>query len=74
MRLTINLSAENYAAVKTLAQAEGCSLSAAVNRLMAETARSRAKSRGVTFKNGLPVSRGAIAVTSEMVREFDNEI
>ena len=60
MRLTVNLEPEMYALAKSLAKAEDCTISAAVNRLLH---RSLAKdsprhSSASRKRNGFVISRG----------------
>jgi predicted DNA-binding ribbon-helix-helix protein len=79
MRLTVNLENDLYAVAKSLAKAEDCTISAAVNRLLR---RSLSKSeRDPTSRssirpakrNGFVVSRGSKPITADTVREIENE-
>ena len=78
MRLTINLEPEIYAVAVSLAKAEDCSISAAVNRLVrralpgAESGGS-GDARRRKRRNGLPVSRGKEVITAETVRKIEAE-
>lgn len=73
MRFTVNLDSDLYAVAKSLARAEDCSLSAAVNRLLRRSLAHGAR-RGPSgtperrTRNGLPISRGAMPLTADMVR------
>lgn len=76
MRLTVNLEPDLYGIAKSLAKAEDCTISAAVNRLLRRSlsARgedgSRRKSRR-TQRNGLPISRGRRPITADTVRRIE---
>lgn len=78
MRLTINLEPELYAVAVSLAKAEDCSISAAVNRLVrralpgAEPHQSDVVSR-MRRRNGLLVCRGKEVITAETVQEIEDE-
>jgi len=78
MRLTINLEPELYAVAVSLAKAEDCSISAAVNRLVrralpgAEPHRAGIAAR-MERRNGLLVSRGSEVITPEMVQRVEAE-
>ena len=78
MRLTINLEPELYAVAVSLAKAEDCSISAAVNRLV-RRALPGAEPRGARIaarmerRNGLLVSRGSEVITPEMVQRVEAE-
>lgn len=76
MRLSITLDDELYSVAKSLAKAEDCSLSAAVNRLLrraiespATPNRAAAGSPWSTF----PTSAGARLITDEDVRSLDDD-
>ena len=77
MRLTINLEPDLYAAAVSLAKAEGCSVSTAVNRLVrralpgAEPGGSDARRK--ERRNGLLVCSGREVVTAETVRRIEAE-
>ena len=68
MRLTVNLEPDLYALAVSLAKAEDCSISAAVNRLLrrslADGTGHRARPRR---RNNFLVSRGREPVTTETV-------
>lgn len=78
MRLTVNLEPDLYALAKSLAQAEDCAISVAVNRLLRrglpgdakESARSAARPRK---RNGFIVSRGRRPITAGTVRQIESE-
>lgn len=68
MRLTVNLEPDLYALAVSLAKAEDCSISAAVNRLLrrslADEARPGARPRR---RNDFLVSKGREPVTADTV-------
>ena len=78
MRLTINLEPELYAVAVSLAKAEDCSISAAVNRLV-RRALPGAKPRqggiasGMKRRNGLLVCRAKEVITAETVQKIEDE-
>ena len=78
MRLTINLEPELYAVAVSLAKAEDCSISAAVNRLVrralpgAKPGR-RGEARRMKRRNGLLVCRGKEVITAETVQKIEAE-
>ncbi len=78
MRLTINLEPELYAVAVSLAKAEDCSISAAVNRLV-RRALPGAEPHGARIaapmerRNRLLVSRGREVITPEMVQQVEAE-
>ena len=78
MRLTINLEPDLYAAAVSLAKAEDCSMSAAVNRLVrralpgAEPGGS-GEARRMKRRNGLLVCSGRELVTAEAVQKIEAE-
>ena len=78
MRLTINLEPDLYAVAVSLAKAEDCSISVAVNRLVRRSLpgaepRRKGSSRGMKRRNGLLVSRGKEVITAETVQEIEAE-
>ena len=78
MRLTINLEPDLYAVAVSLAKAEDCSISAAVNKLLRRAlpgAKSGPERRihGVERRNGLLVSDGREVITAETVRRIEDE-
>jgi len=77
MRLTVNLEPELYALAKSLAKAEDCSISVAVNRLLHRSLPTVANRRGRGSrrirKNGVVVSRGRKPVTADTVRISEAE-
>ena len=79
MRLTVNLESDLYAVAKSLASAEDCSISAAVNRLLRralrgfETQASPRRSTRPAKRNGFVISRGRQPVTAGTVRQIEAE-
>ena len=78
MRLTINLEPDLYAVAVSLAKAEDCSISAAVNQLLRGAlpggdARQPPSEALVSRRNGILVSRGREVVTAETVRRAEAE-
>ena len=72
----MNLEPEIYAIARSLAKAEDCSLSAAVNRLLRRALSPRlpqpARRAGNPSKrNGFHVSRGRQPITADIVRNTD---
>jgi Arc/MetJ family transcription regulator len=75
MRLSINLDDELYAVAKSLAKAEGCSLSAAVNLLLRRAIQSPGRAEGAKRAEPLssfPTSAGARLITEEDVKSLDD--
>lgn len=73
MRLTLNLEPQNYALARSLAKAEDCSISTAVNQLLRKALEPRMQKSKSVQKNGLLVSRGKVTITPEMVRQMEDE-
>lgn len=75
MRLSVNLEEPYYRAAKALSKAEDCSLSAAVNKLIASGFEREGErpSDSVAAQRTFPVSRGARKVTAEWVAELDQD-
>jgi hypothetical protein len=77
MRLTVNLDSELYALAKSLAKAEDCTISAAINRLLTraflQERQPDHRTRRPAKRNGFVVSRGTRAITDEMVRQAEAE-
>ncbi|MBX3745081.1 MAG: hypothetical protein KF833_07200 [Verrucomicrobiae bacterium] len=78
MRLTIRLEPELYAVAKSLAKAEDCSLSTAVNRLLhralaAEPSHPPPTRQTPTTRHGLPISRARRPITAEDVARTEEE-
>lgn len=78
MRLTINLEPDLYAVAVSLAKAEDCSISAAVNELLRRAlpgAQSGPEkpSSGMVRRNGLLVCDGREVVTAETVQRIEDE-
>ena len=76
MRLTVNLDTDLYALAKSLAQAEDCTISAAVNRLLHRSlpgGRQQAKEspNRTRRRNGFAVSRGKLPITADTVRQIE---
>lgn len=69
----MNLESDLYVLAKSLAKAEDCTISAAVNRLLrrslpANTQGKRRSSVRPKKRNGLVISRGRVPVTSDIVK------
>jgi|GEM_PF-2032269 len=79
MRLTVNLESDLYALAKSLSKAEDCTLSSAVNRLLRRSLPGGARDNIVrraakpVVRNGFTVSRGALPITPELVRQMEME-
>ena len=78
MRLTINLESDLYAVAVSLAKAEDCSISAAVNRLVRRALpgagpRRGEPAHGMELRNGLLVCEGRQVVTAETVQSIEAE-
>ena len=78
MRLTVNLENDLYALAKSLAKAEDCTISAAVNRLLRRSLPGAAKDRSVrsrfsSKRNGFVISRGKRPITADTVRQIEAE-
>ena len=78
VRLTVNLDPDLYAVAVSLAKAEDCSISAAVNQLLRRglpgDGEHEARSAGAPkIRNGFVVSRGARPITAETVRRSEAE-
>ena len=78
MRLTVNLDPDLYAVAVSLAKAEDCSISAALNRLLRRglpgDGEHDIRSVGAPkTRNGFVVSRGARPITAETVRRSETE-
>lgn len=76
MRLTINLEPDLYGVAVSLAKAEECSISAAVNRLVRRSLPETVDgfeqpARRMERRNGLPVCEGREVVTAETVRSIE---
>ena len=67
MRLTVDLEPDLYALAVSLAEAEACSISAAVNRLLRRSLVGGTDRGGSRRRNGFVVSRGREPVTAETV-------
>ena len=78
MRLTVNLESDLYAVAKSLAKAEDCSISAAVNRLLRRSLSpvekpARQGSVRVSRRNGFVISRGGQPISADTVRKTESE-
>ena len=78
MRLTINLEPDLYAVAVSLAKAEDCSISAAVNRLVRRSLPGAQIGRGTPAhgmerRNGLLVCDGREVVTAETIERIEEE-
>jgi hypothetical protein len=78
MRLTVNLEPDLYALAKSLAKAEDCTISAAVNRLLRRSLpgkenRTRRHSGRPAKRNGFLISRGKQPITADTVRQIEAE-
>ena len=78
MRLTVNLETDLYALAKSLAKAEDCTISAAVNRLLRRSLPGGGKhpsrrSAQPAKRNGFVISRGRQPVTADTVRLVEAE-
>jgi predicted DNA-binding ribbon-helix-helix protein len=77
MRLTVNLENDLYALAKSLAKAEDCSISVAVNRLLRRSLSGAAKVPNTSVRskrrNGLVISRGRKPITADIVLQIDAE-
>ena len=74
MRLTVNLDTDLYALAVSLAKAEDCSISAAVNRLLrralpGESAHGALRKR----RNGFLISRGREPITADDIARTEAE-
>jgi hypothetical protein len=78
MRLTVNLEPDLYALAKSLAKAEDCSISAAVNRLLRRSLPngkelSGRRMRRPSKRSGFAISRGRTPITADTVRQLEAE-
>ena len=78
MRLTVNLEPDLYAVAKSLARAEDCTISAAVNRLLRRSLPGSAKDGGrrsvqPAKRSGFVISRGKRPITADTVRQIEAE-
>ena len=78
MRLTVNLESDLYAVAKSLAKAEDCSISAAVNRLLRRSLPGSAKQRSRRSaqppkRNRFVISRGRQPITADTVGQIEAE-
>jgi hypothetical protein len=73
--MTVNLEEDLYVLARSLAKAEDCSISAAVNRLLRRALSTQAheapRSRTPLTRNGFIVSRGRDPITVETVHETE---
>ena len=73
MRLTVNLEPDLYGLAKSLAKAEDCTVSAAVNRLLRRSLPGSAeygarRTARPAKRNGFAISRGKRPITADTVR------
>jgi hypothetical protein len=78
MRLTVNLEPDLYALAKSLAKAEDCTISAAVNRLLRRSlsgkpSRDGRQSGRPAKRNGFVISRGRRPISADTVRTIEAE-
>ena len=74
MRVTVDLDSDLYAVVFSLAKAEDCSISAAVNRLLRRFVLSGSEStQARRHRNGLAVSVGREPITADVVARVEAE-
>jgi len=73
MRLSITLEDDLYGVAKSLAKAEDCSLSAAVNRLIRRALESPTPASETHPLSTFPVSRGARVITPDDVAALDDD-
>ncbi len=78
MRLTVNLEPDLYSVAKSLAKAEDCSISTAVNRLLRRSLPGAAKegsrrSARPAKRNRFVISRGKKPITADTVRQIEVE-
>ena len=74
MRLSINLDADLYALAVSLAKAEDCSISAAVNRLLRRSLPGESGRRATRKRrNGFPISRGREPITADDIVRAETE-
>ena len=78
MRLTVNLEPDLYGLAKSLAKAEDCTVSAAVNRLLRRSLPGSAEQAArrtarAAKRNGFAISRGSRPVTADTVRQTEAE-
>ncbi|MCC6622432.1 MAG: antitoxin [Deltaproteobacteria bacterium] len=71
MRLSVNLEDDLYAIAKSLASAERCSISEAVNRLVRRGL--TPPSRPSRKRSGFPVVRGARPISSDEVYRIEGD-
>ena len=76
MRLTVNLEPDLYAVAKSLAKADDCSISDAVNHLLRRSLSGNTKAvKGARTvkRNGFVISHGRRPITADTVRQIDGE-
>jgi len=77
MRLTVNLEPDLYALAKSLAKAEDCTISAAVNRLLRRSLPGATKGSSRRSpppkRHGFVISSGLQPITADTVREIEVE-
>ena len=77
MRLTVNLEPDLYALAKSLAKAEDCTISAAVNRLLRRSlpggTKESSRRSPSPKRNGFVISSGRQPITADTVRQIEVE-
>jgi hypothetical protein len=76
MRLTVNLEPDLYAVAKSLAKADDCSISDAVNQLLRRSLSGdnrTPRGRKTMKRNGFVISHGRRPITADTVRQIDAE-
>lgn len=70
VRLTVNLEEAQYRLAKSVALAEDCSISEAVNKLLARVAQNSSR-KPARRRNGFPVVKGCRPFTSDDVYKIE---
>ena len=78
MRITLDLPSDVYALAKSVSKDEDCTLGAAVNLLLRRSVkvgkgRKLSAAKKPRVRNGFVISRGAVPVTLEMVKQMETE-
>ena len=69
----MNLEPDLYALAKSLAKAEDCTISSAVNQLLRRGISGTSSKSQPSKRNGLPVVKTRMPVTAEMVKQIEAE-